>query len=159
MVKNWRIAAAVTAVLAGGLLAATSFSPHAPDEALLLVSRGSEPPGGPLHFTLEGKSVRGLHPGATRQMRIAVRNPLGVRISLQHLTAKVSSTSRRGCPATEANLQVRRYSGHLPVTVAATGRTDLAGSFPVVMPLGASEKCAGADFVITLTGVGHRMTK
>jgi hypothetical protein len=154
--SRWTVTTAV-AVLAGALAVVALDSPSDPDEALLLVGRDRAPGSGQLRFQLEGRSVRGLFPGATRQMRITVRNPLGVRFSLQQLTAEVSSSSRRGCAVTPANLQVRQYSGRLPVTVEATGSTRLAGTVPVVMPMGASQKCAGAGFVITLSGVGMRM--
>lgn len=156
MVKSWRTTTTAVVALAGILLVSTSGS-SVPDQETLLLVGGQR--GGPLHFKVEGRSVRGLYPGSTRQMRITVRNPLGFRLSLRQLTAKVSSSSRRGCLPIAKNLQVRRYSGPLPVTVAASGRTPLAGSIPVVMPMGASQKCAGATFVITLSAVGVRMNR
>ncbi|MBG0561728.1 hypothetical protein [Actinoplanes aureus] len=160
MLKSSWTAAAAAAVLAGVLVAVAPDPPSVRDgDALLLVGRDGDQPDGPLHFVLEGKPVRGLYPGAVKQMKITVRNPLGFRISLQRLTATVSSSSRRGCPATAGNLRVREYSGRLPATVAATGRTELDGSIPIVMPVNASEKCAGADFTITVSGVGHRMSR
>jgi hypothetical protein len=160
MLKSWWTAAALAAVLAGVLAAVAPGAPSGRDgDVLRLAGRGGDHHDGPLYFTLEGKPVRGLHPGAVKQMKITVRNPLGFRLSLQKLTAKVSSSSRPGCPANSQNLQVREFSGRLPATVAATGRTELAGSVPVVMPIGASQKCAGASFTITVSGVGQRMNR
>ena len=160
MLKSWWSVVAAAAVLAGVLVAVAPDPPSVRDgDVLQLVGRDGEHSDGPLYFTLEGRPVRGLHPGAVKQMIITVRNPLGFRLSLQRLTAKVTSSSRRGCPATSDNLQVQPYRGQLPATVAATGRTVLDGTIPVVMPIGASEKCAGTDFTIRLSGVGRRMSR
>lgn len=156
MSKTWWTAAGTMAALAG-ILVAVAPRPMPDDEAMLLVSQTGEPRTGPLHFALEGKPVKGLHPGATRQMRITVMNPLGYRLSLQRLTGKVTSSSRRGCPANDTSLQVKDYNGVLPATIAARGRTTLTGTFPVSMPIGATEKCAGARFRISMSGVGLRV--
>lgn len=157
MLKNQWIAVVAAVVLVGGLAAAASDTPPTSEnEDLVLVGRDDRQTG-PLHFVLEGKPVRGLYPGATKQMKITVRNTLGTRLDLVNLTARVSSSAHRGCPATAANLQVRRFTGRLPARVAAGGRTELAGTIPVVMPMGASIKCAGTRFTITISGVGHRV--
>ncbi|MEU4687524.1 hypothetical protein [Actinoplanes sp. NPDC023714] len=154
-------AVAAAAALATALVVVVT-GPEAPeDETFVLVGRGGgEPGGGPLAFELKGKPVRGLYPGAVKQMRITVDNPLGYRLSVQRLSATVtSSSSRRGCPATPANLQVKEYTGRLPAIVAAGGRTDLGGAIPVAMPLGAPEKCAGVRFTIAISGVGYRVAR
>jgi hypothetical protein len=156
MSKTWWTAAAAAITLAGVLVAiAPQRNPDS--EEMLLVGRGGDQSNGPLHFVLEGKPVRGLYPGAVKNMRITVRNPLGYRLSLQRLTAKVTSSSRRGCPATSANLLVKEFSGKLPAMVAANGRTNLDGAFPILMPMGATEKCAGTRFEISVSGVGYRV--
>ena len=161
MVKSWWTAATAMAVLAGVLLIAGPgfLDDPAEDTELELVGRGAGRPGDRLHFRLEGKPVRGLYPGAVKQMRISVRNPLGFRLSVQQLTAKVTASSQRGCPATSANLRVEEYTGKLPAMVAASGRTELGGAVPIVMPAGASQKCAGARFTVSISGVGHRVAR
>ena len=158
--KSWWTAAAVAAALATALVVVVT-GPEAPeDETFVLVGRGGgEPGGGPLAFELKGEPVRGLYPGAVKQMRITVDNPLGYRLSVQRLSATATSSSRRGCPATSANLRVREFTGKLPVTVAAAGRTDLGGAIPVAMPLGAPENCAGVRFTIAISGVGYRVAR
>jgi hypothetical protein len=160
MLKSWWTAAAAAAVLSVAALVAVSDSPADQEgEMLILTGRGSDHRDGPLHFLLEGTPVRGLYPGAVKQMRITVDNPLGFQLSVQRLSAEVTATSRRGCPATSANLQVRDYTGTLPVTVAAAGRTELGGAIPITMPLGATEKCAGVRFTISVSGVGRRVAR
>ncbi|WP_229071498.1 hypothetical protein [Actinoplanes sp. DH11] len=160
MVKKWWAATASAAALGVALVAAVSGPPEGPqDETLVLVGRGGDRSGGRMHFELTGTPVRGLYPGAVKRMRITVDNPLGFRLSVRSLSARVTSSSRRGCPATPANLEVRDFTGALPAMVAARGRTDLAGSIPVAMPLGATEKCAGARFTIAVSGVGDRVAR
>ena len=74
--------------------------------------------------------------------------------ALKQVTAQVSSSSRRDCPATPANLQVGAYSGGLPVTVDPDGRTELPGAIPITMPMGASIKCAETNSTVTMSFIG-----
>ena len=154
-VKIWWTTLATAALIGGLVVVVTPGSPDpADDETMVMVGR--EHGDGALHFALDGRAVRGLYPGAVKQMRVAVVNPSRSRMSLQQLRGKVVASTRRGCPATAANLQIQGYSGKLPVTIAAYGRTTLAGTLPVTMPIGASARCAGARFTIALHGVGYR---
>src|SRR4051794_21415659 len=102
MLKSWWTAAGAAAVVAGVLLAIAPSPPatQAEDEAMVLVGgRGGDHHGAPMHFVLEGKPVRGLYPGAVRQMKITVFNPLGAKLRVQQVSGRVTSSSRRGCPA------------------------------------------------------------
>jgi hypothetical protein len=156
MLKS-RWIAVMTAVVLGGAVTIDSLSGD--EDTLVMVSRSGDQPKGDLHFELRGKPVRNLYPGSTRHMRITVDNPLAQRLSLKQVTAEVSSSSRRDCPATPANLQVGAYSGALPVAVAPDGRTELPGAIPITMPMGASIKCAGTNFTVTIHGVGLRTSR
>ncbi len=162
MLKSWWTAAGAVAMLAGVLLAVAPDAPDtaAEDEAMVLVGgHGGDHRGGPMYFVLEGKPVRNLYPGAVRQMRITVLNPLGYRLRLQQVTGKVTSSSRRGCPATPSSLEIRTFTGRLPVMLPARGRTTLDGALPVAMPSGTTEKCAGARFTIAISAVGVRVDR
>lgn len=157
--KRWWMATVSAAVLiAAGFIVATDSSEAEDDGNLVLVGQGGHHDD-PLYFQLKGKPVKGLYPGAVKQMRITVVNPLGFPLRVQSLTAKVADSNRRDCHADPQNLQVRRYNGRLPIMVAASGRTELAGSFPVTMPSGATRKCAGARFIISISGVGQRVNR
>ncbi|MEV4350382.1 hypothetical protein AB0J83_38490 [Actinoplanes sp. NPDC049596] len=137
-------------------MALTPGSPGSPDpaenEAMVLVGR--EQRGGAMTFELQGRGVRGLYPGAVKQMRVTVVNPSAYRLRLHRIDGRVVSSSRRGCPATSASLLVKAYNGRLPQAVEPRSRTTLAGTVPVTMPSGATTKCAGAHFTIALTGAG-----
>lgn len=144
------------AALAGGVMVLMPGAPSSPassdDEAMVMVGR--ERGDGSVQFALEGRTVRGLYPGAVKQMRTTVVNPSRYRLKLQKLSGKVVSSSRRGCPA--ANLQVKAYNGKLPVTIEPYGRVALTGTLPITMPMGAPTKCAGTRFTIYLSGTGLR---
>lgn len=156
MTKSWWIAAVSAASLITAAFVVATDSAETPDDGTLVLVGQTDHQDGPLYFELKGKPVKGLYPGAVRQMRITVVNPLGSRLSVQSLTARVSDSNRRGCRADSANLQVRNFSGRLPITVAASGRTELNGAFPITMPSGATRACAGARFTISISGVGRR---
>lgn len=154
MLKNWWTVLAMAAILCGTGLALSSASSNATsDEAAVLV--GHRDDDGAVSFSLEGKSLRGLYPGAVKQMHLTVVNPNRFRMSLHQLSGKVVGTSRRDCPATASNLVLETYTGALPAVLDANSRSKLAGTVPVRMPIGASPKCAGALFTITLTGRGY----
>lgn len=159
MSKKWWMAAASVAVLITAAFIVATDSSGTPDDGnLVLVGQGSRQDG-PLYFQLKGKPVKGLYPGAVKQMRITVVNPLGYRLRVQSLSARVSDSNRRGCHPNSENLQIRKYEGQLPIMVAASGRTELSGVFPVTMPRGATRKCAGARFTVSISGIGRRVTR
>jgi hypothetical protein len=153
-----------TATMAGlvGLLAAfgPTRAPNADASTLSLVSqsdrRGHQPD---VRFTVEGTSVRGLHPGAVKAIKLKIINPYGFALRVHHLGGEVTGTSRRECVANSTNLQVRQYSGRLPFTVPARSRAVLTGSLPITMPRQASPKCADTRFTIALSGTGTKATR
>ncbi|GAA2614358.1 hypothetical protein [Paractinoplanes durhamensis] len=161
MLKKWWTPIATLVMLAAVLVVATTDQTTVTtDDTMVMVGgHGRGDHGAPLHFTLTAKPVHGLYPGKVEQLRVTVNNPTGYRLRLQQLSGRVTWSSRRGCPATSASLQVRQYTGRLPMVITARGRTDLGGSLPVVMPSGTSEKCAGARFTITISGMGYRVDR
>ncbi|MEV6347791.1 hypothetical protein [Actinoplanes sp. NPDC051851] len=159
MSKSWWTTVAVVLTLATIALSVVSASSRRPEAETLVLVGGTGDHNSTVQFELRGKPVHGLYPGAVRQMRITVDNPFGFGLQVQDLTAEVSSSDRQGCPANSQNLEVRRYDGVLPVTIAASGRTELDGSIPVAMPVGATEKCAGARFTLSISGAGRRVDR
>lgn len=160
MLKRWQAALAVAATLAGAYLAAGPSDSRTLDYASLeLVGRGQDLGGGRIQFTLSGRAIKGLYPGATTQMKLTVTNPYGFRLQLQHLSSRVTKSSRPGCAPTSINLTTGDYRGRLPITIGAHDRATLPGSIPVSMPSGASVKCAGSRFTITLSGLASRVDR
>jgi hypothetical protein len=155
MLRNWLTTISTVAMLAGAYAVATS--PGKDEDALVLT--GGHGGYGPVRFVLEGRPVHGLYPGVTKQISLKVSNPLGYKLRLTEVTGKVTSTSRRGCPATTSNLQVKKYTGVLPLTIRPHDRLSLAGTIPIVMPSGASRNCAGSHFTIALSGLAYRVDR
>ncbi|MFI7540959.1 hypothetical protein [Actinoplanes sp. NPDC049599] len=141
-----------------GLLAA--FGPARPQSAaeptLFLMSHGRQLDA---RFTVTGTSVRGLYPGAVKQLQLTIANPYRFALQIRSLSGRVGATSRRGCAVSAANLQVQRYTGRLPVTVPARGRTVLSGTLPITMPRQATAKCADTRFTIILSGTGTKAAR
>lgn len=154
--KAWWITLASVALLGGGVVTLLPSAPDtadgSDDEAMVMVGR--EHNDGTVRFTIEGRTVRGLYPGAVKQMRTTVVNPSRHRLRVQKLDGKVVSTSRRSCPI--RNLQVRPYDGKLPQFIEPYERVTLSGALPVAMPPDAPSKCAGVRFTIALSGVGRQ---
>jgi hypothetical protein len=154
--------AAAAAVAMVGLLAA--FGPARPQSAdeptLFLVSRDDRHGYRPdVEFTVEGTSVRGLYPGAVKNIKLNIINPYGFALQIRSLTGKVRATSRRECTVSSDNLQVRDFTGRLPYTVPARSRAQLSGSLPISMPRQASARCAGTRFTIVLSGTGTKASR
>jgi hypothetical protein len=152
------VAAAVIGLV--GLLAA--FSPTLPQgagEPTLLLVAGDGHRRSEVRFTVAGTSVRGLYPGAVKQIRLRIVNPYGFALRIQSLSGKVTATSRRTCAATGANLQIRPYTGRLPLTVPARARTEFDGALPVTMPSTATAGCASTRFTIVLLGTGTKASR
>jgi hypothetical protein len=140
-----------------GLMVTVGPPPSTDLESGSLVS-GSRPRSGhgKPRFGIEAMAITGMYPGASRRLALTVTNPYRFRLRVGSLRARVTSTSRSGCAPTAANLRVGDFTGRLPITVPAHGRTTLSGSVPVTMPRNANPNCAGARFVIQLSGKGRR---
>ncbi|MGK5679139.1 hypothetical protein [Actinoplanes sp. URMC 104] len=154
--KIWWPTIATAVLISGGVLAITAgasdSSGIADDEPMVMVGR--ERGDGSVEFAIEGRTVRGVYPGAVKQMRTTVVNPSRYPLRLKSLSGRVVASSKRACST--GNLQVKAYSGKLPLTIAAYGRVTLPGTLPITMPMEAPTKCAGVRFTIALSGVGFR---
>ena len=159
--RRMRTATAALAGLAGMLAAFGPARPQRADEpTLFLVSRDDRHGYRPdVEFTVEGTSVRGLYPGAVKNIKLSIVNPYGFALQIRSLTGKVRATSRRECAVSSDNLQVRNYTGRLPYTVPARSRAQLNGSLPITMPRQATARCAGTRFTIVLSGTGTKASR
>jgi hypothetical protein len=113
-------------------------------------------PTGPQAFTVEAAPVSGLYPGATKSMRVRVRNPYNFDLRINRLGAEVVSSSSRACPARPGNLVAGLHEGRLPITVRARQARE-AGSIPIRMPTSVTNECAGVTFTIRITGVATKV--
>jgi hypothetical protein len=136
-VATARIAQSLTVLLlAAGALTGALASPRSPvvptaDRLLAhpLVVRGH---------------VRGLYPGASKRIRVVVRNRSQVVVLLERLGVRVGDASR-SCAA--ANVRVRGYKGSQPIPAGGHRRLRLR----VRMRASAPNGCQGARFPLTFT--------
>ena len=87
--------------------------------------------------------ARGLYPGATRRMRVVVRNPGPAPVRLVRITASVSNAST-ACRA--RNVAVRPFSGSIAVPGLGSARLFLRTR----MRRAAPNTCQGVRFPVTL---------
>lgn len=152
--RVWWTAITAAAALATAFIVAASGQEGEPGENMILTRGGQY--GSDYRFGLAGRPIKGLFPGASRQINIAVSNPYGFPLDLHKVSARLVSTSRSGCPASSASLRVGDYEGRLPITIKPHDRRTLPGSITVRMPRNASPKCSNVRFTIALSSTGSR---
>jgi hypothetical protein len=146
----------VAATLAGVLAAASAAqSSGARDDNVLVLASHTGQSRYNMRFTVDGKSVKGLYPGAVKKAELKISNPYGFDLILQRVEGRLVATSRRRCSPDPSHLVVQKYLGKLPVTLRAHSRTTI-GTLPVAMPKDAPAKCAGTKFTIAISGTANR---
>jgi hypothetical protein len=146
----------LAATLAGVLAAATAAQSNgAPDGTILALASHSGQTQYRVQFAVDGKSIRGLYPGAVKKIELRISNPYGFDLVLQRVEGRLVATSRRRCSPDPSHLEVRKYLGKLPVTLRAHSRTTV-GTLPVAMPKDAPAKCADTKFTIAISGTAKR---
>ena len=121
-------------------------------------SRTSEASDSALAFDVRATTVKDLHPGAVRRMRLTVVNPYPFPISVSRLGARLVSTSKRACEPTATNLRVGSHPGRLPFTVPARGR-KVHGELEVAMPNTAADACQRTTFRLAITATATRVKR
>jgi len=158
-VFRWRTTLAATASLVClSYAAASGHSYGAPDDNTLVLASPVGRTQYNVRFTIAGKSVRGLYPGAVKKIELTIANPYDFDLILQRVEGRVVSTSRRRCSPDPAHLVVRKYLGKLPVTLRAHSRTAV-GTLPVAMPREAPAKCSDTKFTIGISGAAKRAAR
>jgi hypothetical protein len=148
----------VAASVAGSFLlgsAAPSVTP--PGETISLVDWSGQPSRHDT-FQIRPSSAGLLYPGATRKIDLTIVNPNPFPITVRMIKGRLASTSRSGCKPEATNLQVRPYSGRLPVIVGPFGRRD-AGHIEVHMPNSVVDSCQRAQFVIHVDSDASRSSR
>ncbi|MBU2671035.1 hypothetical protein KOI35_46815 [Actinoplanes bogorensis] len=153
--KAWRSAATVAALITTCVVAGSGQQSDAGEQAMALV-HGDRSGHTDSRFMLKGQSVKGLYPGATRQIKLTVANPFGFPLTLRSVEGQLTGTNRRACPANRSTMRVGGYSGRLPITIEPYGRRTLPGTIPVSMPRDATPKCSDTQFLIDLTATGKK---
>jgi hypothetical protein len=156
-VSKWRLAVATAVSLAGSLLLGSATPSTAPPgETISLVGwpeHGYSP--GHAGFQVRTSSTGLLYPGTTRKISVTIINSNPFPIVVRTIQGRLASTSRPGCKPIAANLQIRPYSGRLPLVVRPFGRRD-AGQLEVHMPNSVVDACQRARFDIHIDSKATR---
>jgi hypothetical protein len=160
-VKRWR--SIIGGLAIGGMaIAGPSNVPWGSDTDELTLTAISGSAHGhdhqPFSFTIEGKSVHGLYPGAVRNIELTLSNPYNVRIKVLTLRGEIVGSSKRACRPGVSTLAVRPYTGTLPLTIPAHTRKK-AGSVPIFMPRNASASCEKTTFTVRLLGTATKVNR
>jgi hypothetical protein len=146
-VPKWRRTIAMAASVAGSLLLGSAVpSATPPGETISLMDWHGQS-SGHSGFQVRASSTGLLYPGTTRKISLTVVNPNPFPIRVRMIKGRLASTSRAGCRPVASNLQVRPYTGRLPLVVAPFGRRD-AGHLELHMPGSVVDACQRARFVI-----------
>jgi hypothetical protein len=109
-------------------------------------------------FIVQAAPVGGLYPGAVRQLRLTLTNPYTFDLLVTGMHADLVGTSRPGCAPVPTNLEVRAYTGELPVGVKAEDSAQ-GGAVPLHMPNSVSDDCQRATFTIRLSADAMRASR
>jgi hypothetical protein len=141
-------------VLALLALAATALAAHRPAQPappqtgrlVMLASTGG--------FRLQTVAASHLYPGATKTMRVTIRNPyrFGIRVPAVHATI-AAATSKAGCRGLRTNLRMRVPRRTLRIRGHRAGVLSIA----VLMPKTVANACQAATFKITLRARAARV--
>ena len=146
---RWQLWVAAATSLAGSFLL-SSAAPVAPPlgESIALANwQAAGRHDRPQPIEIRVSTVGDLYPGARRKVRLTIINPNVFPIKVRTIRGRIKSTSRRGCAPLATNLEIRPYSGHLPLTMAPRSRRD-AGQLDIYMPNSVVDACQRARFVI-----------
>jgi len=105
---------------------------------------------GEVPFGIKGR-VRGLYPGARRQLTVRFRNPHNFPIEVLSVRVKVSHSDHQGCG--RRWVRPRRA---VTISVLVPAKSKASASYPVRMRRAAPEACDGATWKLQFSGKGAR---
>jgi hypothetical protein len=133
-------------------------TPPAGRPELNITLTGSHESTGTHRFDIRASSVRGLYPGAKRQIDLAFANSNPFPLRVASIKGELTSSSKRGCRPVPTNLIVTPYGGRLPLTIPSQGRVN-AGHLDVRMPNTVVEACQRATFTVRIIGYATKASR
>ena len=150
------ILAVVALVGAAGMGAALHVEKSA-DQRMTLNAVEAPASDGHYSFAIRATPVAGLYPGADRRLVLTLDNPYPFALVVTDMRARLVSTSNPGCAPVSTNLELRPYTGRLPLSVAADD-SHAGGTVPLHMPNSVVDACQAATFTIALDADATRAT-
>jgi hypothetical protein len=149
-VPRWPIALLAVVTVAGAAGVGAALRPDgSTDQPTTLTAVHDTAPDGTYSFVMRAAAVEDLYPGADRRLVLTMTNPYAFDLVVTGIRATLAGTSNAGCEPVPANLQLRDYTGELPVRVAAGSDTE-SGAVPLHMPNSVVDACQRATFTIAL---------
>ncbi len=150
---RWHHALVAVATIAGAAGAGAALRPaDSIDQATTLTAvRDDER----YSFVMHAAGVEDLYPGADRRLVLTMTNPYAFDLLVTDIHAELAATSNAGCDPVPANLELRDYTGELPLRVAA-GSDHESGAVPLHMPNSVVDACQRATFTIALAADATR---
>ena len=150
---RWQLALVAVVTIAGAAGAGAALRPAASaDQATTLTAVQDHER---YSFVMRAAGVADLYPGADRRLVLTMTNPYAFDLLVTDIHAELAATSNAGCEPVPANLELRDYTGNLPVRVAA-GSDHESGAVPLHMPNSVVDACQRATFTIALAADATR---
>ncbi len=150
---RWQLALVAAVTIAGAAGAGAVLRPVASiDQATTLTAVQDDQH---YSFVMRAAGVAELYPGADRRLVLTMTNPYAFDLLVTDVRAELAATSNPGCEPVPANLELRAYTGELPVRVDAKSEHE-SGAVPLHMPNSVVDACQRATFTIALTADATR---
>ncbi len=154
---RWQLALVAVVSIAGAAGAGAVLRPGASIDQAATLTAVHEPAAGAARysFVMRAAGVDDLYPGADRRLVLTMTNPYAFDLLVTDIHAELAATSNAGCDPVPANLELRDYTGELPLRVAA-GSDHESGAVPLHMPNSVVDACQRATFTIALAADATR---
>ena len=152
---RWHVVVAAVVTIAGAAGAGAALRPADPADQPTTLTAVHDPVAGRYGFVVHAAGVEDLYPGADRRLVLTMTNPYAFDLLVTGVHAEIAATSNAGCDPVPANLELRDYTGELPVRVAARSDHE-TGAVPLHMPNSVVDACQRATFTITLAADATR---
>ena len=150
---RWQLALVAVVTIAGAAGAGAVLRPGASiDQATTLTAVQDQER---YSFVMRAAGVADLYPGADRRLVLTMTNPYAFDLLVTDIHAELAATSNAGCDPVPANLELRDYTGDLPLRVAAESENE-SGVVPLHMPNSVVDACQRATFTIALAADATR---
>jgi hypothetical protein len=159
-VHRWRTMLAAAVAATGLAAVAVSSAPSAPTDSsegmvVAAATAATAKANQPFGITVRGKMVKGLYPGAVKEMRLTLTNPYNFDLSVTELHGVVYASSKKTCKPGPATVMTQPYRGALPLVLPKHGKKAF-GYLPVAMADNASMSCQKTYFKIRLVGTATK---
>jgi hypothetical protein len=154
-VPRWQLALVAVVTIAGAAGAGAVLRPGASTDQATTLTAVHDATDEQFSFVMRAAAVDDLYPGADRRLVLTMTNPYAFDLVVTDIHAELAATSNAGCDPVPANLELRDFTGSLPLRVAAKSDRE-SGTVPLHMPNSVVDACQRATFTIALAAAATR---